>query len=91
MPELPEVEIVRQSLDKKIKQKSIKKVIIRNKNLRFLFLIITFFTFFCIIFLCNDRLTISTSGNSGIYYYIKYIFFYATISSKEKRASTKCF
>ena len=35
MPELPEVEIVRQSLDKKIKQKSIKKVIIRNRNLRF--------------------------------------------------------
>ena len=35
MPELPEVEIVRQSLDKKIKQKSVKKVIIRNKNLRF--------------------------------------------------------
>ena len=35
MPELPEVEIVRQSLDKKIKQKTIKKVIIRNKNLRF--------------------------------------------------------
>ena len=27
MPELPEVEIVRQSLDKKIKQKSIKKEI----------------------------------------------------------------
>ena len=46
MPELPEVEIVRQSLDKKIKQKSIKKVIIRNKNLKFLFLIITFFTLF---------------------------------------------
>ena len=36
MPELPEVEIVRQSLDKKIKQKRIKKVIIRNRNLRFL-------------------------------------------------------
>ncbi len=35
MPELPEVEIVRQSLDKKIKQKSIKKVLIRNRNLRF--------------------------------------------------------
>ena len=35
MPELPEVEIVRLSLDKKIKQKTIKKVIIRNKNLRF--------------------------------------------------------
>ncbi len=35
MPELPEVEIVRQSLHKKIKEKSIKKVIIRNRNLRF--------------------------------------------------------
>ena len=34
MPELPEVEIVRQSLDKKIKQKRVKKVIIRNRNLR---------------------------------------------------------
>ena len=36
MPELPEVEIVRQSLDKKIKQKRVKKVIIRNRNLRLL-------------------------------------------------------
>jgi len=36
MPELPEVEIVRQSLNKKIKQKRVKKVIIRNRNLRFL-------------------------------------------------------
>ena len=35
MPELPEVEIVRKSLDKKIKQKTVKKVIVRNKNLRF--------------------------------------------------------
>ncbi|MDC3088117.1 bifunctional DNA-formamidopyrimidine glycosylase/DNA-(apurinic or apyrimidinic site) lyase, partial [Candidatus Pelagibacter sp.] len=35
MPELPEVEIVRESLDKTIKQKKVKKVIIRNKNLRF--------------------------------------------------------
>jgi formamidopyrimidine-DNA glycosylase len=34
MPELPEVEIIRQSLDKKIKQKKVKKVIIRNRNLR---------------------------------------------------------
>ena len=34
MPELPEVEIVRQSLDKKIRQKKVKKVIIRNQNLR---------------------------------------------------------
>ena len=35
MPELPEVEVVRQSLDKRIKQKNVKKVIIRNRNLRF--------------------------------------------------------
>ena len=35
MPELPEVEVVRKSLDKKIKQKKVKKVIIRNRNLRY--------------------------------------------------------
>ena len=35
MPELPEVEVIRQSLDKKIKQKKIKKVIVRNRSLRF--------------------------------------------------------
>ena len=35
MPELPEVEIVRRSLDKKIKQEKVIKVIVRNKNLRF--------------------------------------------------------
>tara|TARA_B100001029_G_scaffold176592_1_gene179737 strand:- start:549 stop:1412 length:864 start_codon:yes stop_codon:yes gene_type:complete len=35
MPELPEVEIVKQSLDKKIKNKIIQKVLIKNRNLRF--------------------------------------------------------
>mgnify|MGYP001368415015 FL=1 len=35
MPELPEVEIVKQSLAKKIQQKKIQKVIIKNRNLRF--------------------------------------------------------
>ena len=35
MPELPEVEVVRQSLNKKIKQKKVEKVIVRNRNLRF--------------------------------------------------------
>ena len=35
MPELPEVEIVKQSLAKRIEQKKIKKVIIKNRNLRF--------------------------------------------------------
>ena len=34
MPELPEVEIVKQSLVKKIHKKKIKKVIIKNRNLR---------------------------------------------------------
>ena len=35
MPELPEVEVIRQSLDKKIKRKKVEKVIVRNRNLRF--------------------------------------------------------
>ena len=36
MPELPEVEIVKQSLYKNIKSKKIKKIIIKNPNLMFL-------------------------------------------------------
>ena len=35
MPELPEVEIVRQSLEKKIRYKIIEKVLVKNRNLRF--------------------------------------------------------
>ena len=35
MPELPEVEIVRQSLSKQIKGKVIKKILVKNRNLRF--------------------------------------------------------
>ena len=35
MPELPEVEVVRQSLRKSIKYKKVKKVIVKNRNLRF--------------------------------------------------------
>ena len=35
MPELPEVEIVKQSLSKKIKGKIIRKVLVKNRNLRF--------------------------------------------------------
>ena len=35
MPELPEVEIVRQSLSKNIKAKKINRVLVRNRNLRF--------------------------------------------------------
>ena len=35
MPELPEVEIVKQSLVKNVKSEKILKVIVRNRNLRF--------------------------------------------------------
>ena len=35
MPELPEVEIVKQSLRKNVKSEKIIKVIVRNRNLRF--------------------------------------------------------
>jgi len=35
MPELPEVEVVKQSLDKKIKFQKINKVLVKNRNLRF--------------------------------------------------------
>ena len=35
MPELPEVEIVKKALAKRIQQKKIKKVIVKNRNLRF--------------------------------------------------------
>ena len=35
MPELPEVEIVRESLNKKIRQKKVENVIVRNRKLRF--------------------------------------------------------
>ena len=35
MPELPEVEIVKQSLSKKIRYKTIRNIIIKNRNLRF--------------------------------------------------------
>ena len=35
MPELPEVEIVKQSLKKTVQFKRILKVIVNNKNLRF--------------------------------------------------------
>jgi len=35
MPELPEVEIVKQSLEKKVKYKIIDSVLVKNPNLRF--------------------------------------------------------
>ena len=35
MPELPEVEVVKQSLEKYILNKTLFKIIVKNKNLRF--------------------------------------------------------
>ena len=59
MPELPEVEVVKRSLEKVLKNLVIKKVKINNNRLRYL---INKFT----IFFLSDFLTTSTSGNSGI-------------------------
>ena len=35
MPELPEVEVVKQSLEKYVLDKNLLKIIVKNKNLRF--------------------------------------------------------
>ena len=35
MPELPEVEVVKQSLEKYVLNKKILKIIVKNKNLRY--------------------------------------------------------
>jgi len=78
MPELPEVEIVRQSLDKKIRLKKVKKVIIRNKNLRikipgnFKKLIedkivhkVSRFSKYLILYLSNNQICLIHLGMSG--------------------------
>ncbi len=78
MPELPEVEIIRQSLDKKIKRKKVKKVIIRNRNLRFKIPLnfesylnnariikVKRFSKYLILCLSNDRYCILHLGMSG--------------------------
>ena len=78
MPELPEVEIVRQSLDKKIRLKKVKKVIIRNRNLRIKlpknfkesienkkFYKISRFSKYLIFYLSNKRFCIVHLGMSG--------------------------
>ena len=78
MPELPEVEIVRKSLDKKIRKKKVKKVIVRNKNLR-IKLPNTFkkvlenkiinkvdrFSKYLVIFLSNNKFCLIHLGMSG--------------------------
>ena len=78
MPELPEVEIVRQSLNKKIRQKKVKKVIIRNRNLRIqipndfkkvlenkIIYKVSRFSKYLIIFLSNNKFCLIHLGMSG--------------------------
>jgi len=84
MPELPEVEIVKQSLDKNIKSKIIKKVIVRNRNLRrkiprnFEFYLenkkvekITRFSKYIIIHLSNNLFCLVHLGMSGTIHLLK--------------------
>ena len=84
MPELPEVEIVKQSLDKKIKFKKIKRVTVRNRNLRFkvpknfeVFLKgkniekISRFSKYIILHFANDSFCIIHLGMSGTIHLIK--------------------
>jgi formamidopyrimidine-DNA glycosylase len=84
MPELPEVEIVKQSLSKNIKFKKIKKVTVRNRNLRIKvssnfetclenknIVKITRFSKYIIIHLSNKSFCIVHLGMSGTIHLIK--------------------
>ena len=84
MPELPEVEIVRQSLSKNIKGKKINKVLVRNRNLRFkikpdfenklknqLILNIERFSKYIIIMLQNKSFCVIHLGMSGTIHILK--------------------
>ena len=86
MPELPEVEIVKQSLDKNIKSKIIRKVIVRNRNLRkkivknFEIILrnkkiskITRYSKYIIIHLSNNLFCIFHLGMSGTIHLVKKI------------------
>ena len=92
MPELPEVEIVRQSLNKIIRQKKVKKVIVRNKNLRVrlpdyfkqflqnkIVKKVTRFSKYLIIYLSNNEFCLIHLGMSGTIHLIK---------NKKKSSST---
>ena len=84
MPELPEVEIVRQSLDKKVKCKRVKKVLVRNRNLRFKIpsnfrsflegkkiMKVKRFSKYLILCLSNDNFCLIHLGMSGTIHLIK--------------------
>ena len=92
MPELPEVEIVRQSLNKIIRQKKVKKVIVRNKNLRVrlpdyfkqflqnkIVKKVTRFSKYLIIYLSSNEFCLIHLGMSGTIHLIK---------NKKKSSST---
>ena len=84
MPELPEVEIVRKSLDKKIRKKKVKKVIIRNNNLRFklpsnfkkffenkIIYKVSRFSKYLIIYFVNNEFCLIHLGMSGTIHLVK--------------------
>ncbi len=84
MPELPEVEVVKQSLDKKIKEKKVKKVLVRNRNLRkkvplnferfFInqkILEIERFSKYLILHLSNNKKCLIHLGMSGTIHFVK--------------------
>jgi len=84
MPELPEVEVVKQSLDKKIKEKKVKKVLVRNRNLRkkvplnfenfFInqkIIKIGRFSKYLILYFSNDKICLIHLGMSGTIHFLK--------------------
>ncbi|MDA9731110.1 bifunctional DNA-formamidopyrimidine glycosylase/DNA-(apurinic or apyrimidinic site) lyase [Candidatus Pelagibacter sp.] len=84
MPELPEVEVVKQSLDKKIKEKKVKKVLVRNRNLRkkvplnfenfFINQKITKigrFSKYLILYFSNNKICLIHLGMSGTIHFLK--------------------
>ena len=84
MPELPEVEVVKQSLNKKIKEKKVKKVLVRNRNLRkkvplnferfFInqkILEIERFSKYLILHLSNNKKCLIHLGMSGTIHFVK--------------------
>jgi len=84
MPELPEVEVVKQSLDKKIKEKKVRKILVRNRNLRkkvpfnfeFFFLNekilkVSRFSKYLILHFSNKKKCLIHLGMSGTIHYVK--------------------
>jgi len=84
MPELPEVEIIKQSLNEKIKGQIVKRIIVKNRNLRFKvpknfekvlknqkIIKIGRFSKYLIVFLSNKNICLIHLGMSGTIHLIK--------------------